>query len=310
MLIKIDFRNFWGNFKQQAKNAGGLKRSFIQVLNEDGYNFVLDEEKPDMIFFNSFGPITYTGNAIKIGYVTESANRFGSIFEKIKEKYFDLVIGNVPNIKSTFVKHPLYIPSCDPYTINQQYLNNLNDFVKERNIKDLKFCALINSHDQFNTRTPILRELEKLSFVECPGKLHHNTPSFDDEGISKIDYLKRFLFNICPENTIGHEGYYTEKLMDCSLSGCIPLYYGQTFDKYDEKIFNKERIIFFDPYDDNSVKQAALKVKQLLENEELLLQMYQMPIFLDTAEESLRQLYDNLKVKFAKMIKKKFKQNI
>ena len=160
MLIKIDFRNFWGNFKQQAKNAGGLKRSFIQVLNEDGYNFVLDEEKPDMIFFNSFGPITYTGNAIKIGYVTESANRFGSIFEKIKEKYFDLVIGNVPNIKSTFVKHPLYIPSCDPYTINQQYLNNLNDFVKERNIKDLKFCALINSHDQFNTRTPILRELE------------------------------------------------------------------------------------------------------------------------------------------------------
>ena len=310
MLIKIDFRNFWGNFKQQAKNAGGLKRSFIQVLNEDGYNFVLDEENPDMIFFNSFGPITYTGDAIKVGYVTESANRFGSIFEKIKEKYFDLVIGNVPNIKSKFVKHPLYIPSCDPYTINQKYFNNLNDFVKERDIKDLKFCALINSHDQFNTRTPILRELEKLKFVECPGKLHHNTPSFDDEGISKIDYLKRFLFNICPENTIGHEGYYTEKLMDCSLSGCIPLYYGQKFDQYDEKIFNKERIIFFDPYDENSVKEAGIKVKQLLENEELLLQMYQMPIFLDTAEETLRELYDNLKVKFAKMIKKKFKQNL
>ena len=51
MKIKIDFRNFWGNFKQQAKNAGGLKRSFIQILSEDGYEFVLDEENPHMIVF-------------------------------------------------------------------------------------------------------------------------------------------------------------------------------------------------------------------------------------------------------------------
>tara|TARA_B100001093_G_C26781499_1_gene994836 strand:- start:220 stop:1152 length:933 start_codon:yes stop_codon:yes gene_type:complete len=309
MIIKIDFRNFWSNFKQQAKNQGGLKRSFIQVLSEDGYEFQLDENDPDIIFFNSFGPITYEGNAIKIGYVTESANRFTSIFDKIKEKYFDLVIGNVPNIKSKFLKHPLYIPSCDPYTINQQYFNNLNEYVKDRDIKDLKFCALVNSHDQFNTRTPILRELEKLSFVECPGKLHHNTPSFDDEGISKIDYLKKFIFNICPENTVGHEGYYTEKLMDCSISGCIPLYYGQKFDEHDKKIFNEERIIFFDPYDNDSVQEAALKVKNLLENQDLLEKMYKMPIFLETAENTLRILYDNLKVNFSKMIKKKFKKN-
>lgn len=304
MKIKIDFRNFWGNFKQQAKNAGGLKRSFIQVLSEDGYEFVLDEENPDMIVFNSFGPITYNGNAIKIGYVTESANRFGSIFEKIKEKYFDIVIGNVPNIKSMFVKHPLYIPACDPYTINQEYFNNVNNFVKNRDINDLKFCALVNSHDQFNTRTPILRVLEKIKFVECPGKLHHNTPSFDDEGISKVDYLKRFLFNICPENTVGHEGYYTEKLMDCSISGCIPLYFGQTFDELDRKIFNSERIIFFDPYNEESVKKAGDKVKELMENKELLKEMYQKPIFLDTAEETLQEMYQHLKKKFSKMVKK------
>ena len=80
MIIKIDFRNFWSNFKQQTKNQGGLKRSFIQILNEDGYEFQLEEENPDIIVFNSFGPITYQGNAIKIGYVTEAATRFGSIF--------------------------------------------------------------------------------------------------------------------------------------------------------------------------------------------------------------------------------------
>ena len=307
MIIKIDFRNFWSNFKQQTKNQGGLKRSFIQILNEDGYEFQLEEENPDIIVFNSFGPITYQGNAIKIGYVTEAATRFGSIFEKIKVKYFDLVIGCVPNIKSLFVKHPLYIPSCDPYKINQVYFNNLNDFVKNRDIENLKFCALVNSHDQFNTRTPILRELEKISFVECPGKLYHNTPSFDDEGLTKVDYLKQFLFNICPENTFGHEGYLTEKLMDCSLSGCIPLYYGQVFDEYEEKIFNKERVIFFDPYNNESVTTAGNIVKNLMSNKELLIEMYQKPIFLDSAEETLRVLYDNLKAKFIKVIKKKFK---
>lgn len=306
MRIKVDFRNFWNNFKQQAKNGGGLKRSFIQVLNEDGYEFVLDEKDPDIIFFNSWGEINYTGRAIKVAYVTESANRFRELFRKIQEKsYFDLIIGNVPNIKSKFVKHPLYIPSCDPYTINQEYFNNINNFVKNRKIDDLKFCALVNSHDQFNTRTPILRELEKIKFVECPGKLHHNTKSFDDDGISKVDYLKKFLFNICPENTEGHEGYYTEKLMDCSISGCIPLYYGQKFDEYDNKIFNSDRIIFFDPYDDKSVKDAGNKVRKLMDNKEMLLEMYQKPIFLDTAEETLRVLYENLKKKFSKMLKKK-----
>ena len=35
--------------------------------------------------------------------------------------------------------------------------------------------------------------------------------------------------------------------------------------------------------------------------------MYQNPIFLDSAEETLRVLYDNLKAKFNKVIKKKFK---
>ena len=42
-----------------------------------------------------------------------------------------------------------------------------------------------------------------------------------------------------------------------------------------------------------------------MENKDLLLKMYQKPIFLDTAEETLRVLYDNLKKKFAKMLKKK-----
>ncbi len=311
MKIRIDFMNFWPNFKQQQKNAGGLKRSFIQILNEDEYEFILDDVNPDIIFFNSFGPITYSGNAIKVGYITESADRFGSIFEKIKEKYFDLVIGNVPNIKSLFVKHPLYIPACDPYKINQNYFNEINEFVKNRDIgtstTNLNFCALINSHDQYNTRTPIFEELSKIKFVECPGKLLNNVPSFDDKGLSKVDYLKGFLFNICPENTKGHEGYYSEKLMDCSISGCIPLYFGQEFDEYDKKIYNSDRIIFFNPHDKESVEKAGQKVKELMTNIDLLNDMYHKPIFLDTAEETLRELYDNLKVKFSKMLKKKFK---
>ena len=120
MKIKIWYYNFWKGFKL-------LKRSFIQVLEKDGYEFILDEKNPDIVFINSFGPITYNGPAIKIGYVTEDMYRFTGILKKIQEGYFDMVIGNINYINSSkFCKHPLYINSCDYKHNPCQYQCNPN----------------------------------------------------------------------------------------------------------------------------------------------------------------------------------------
>jgi len=42
----------------------------------------------------------------------------------------------------------------------------------------------------------------------------------------KIPKLKNYKFNICYENTGNVNGYITEKIFDCFLSGCIPVYLG------------------------------------------------------------------------------------
>ena len=56
----------------------------------------------------------------------------------------------------------------------------------------------------------------------------------------KIDGLKDYMFSVAMENVI-NDGYYTEKLLDCFLTGTIPIYWGT------EKIlniFDKDGILF------------------------------------------------------------------
>lgn len=51
-------------------------------------------------------------------------------------------------------------------------------------------------------------------------------PSYRGTIDSKIKTLNNFKYSICYENIYGHEGYITEKIFDCFLAGCIPVYWG------------------------------------------------------------------------------------
>ena len=42
----------------------------------------------------------------------------------------------------------------------------------------------------------------------------------------KKDYLKNYKFCICYENTNIYKGYITEKIFDCFIAGCVPIYWG------------------------------------------------------------------------------------
>ena len=45
-------------------------------------------------------------------------------------------------------------------------------------------------------------------------------------GNEKISVLQKYRFCICFENTIGLQGYITEKIFSCFAAGCIPVYWG------------------------------------------------------------------------------------
>lgn len=63
--------------------------------------------------------------------------------------------------------------------------------------------------------------------------------------VNKNDALKEYMFHIAIEN-IKAPHYFTEKLIDCLVTGCVPIYYGApNIDKY----FNIDGFVLFDNFE-------------------------------------------------------------
>jgi hypothetical protein len=107
--------------------------------------------------------------------------------------------------------------------------------------------------------------------------------------------LKQFVFNICSEN-FGecHPGYITEKLMNCCLGGAIPIYFGN-LDDIDQRVFNKDRILFLN---EGNTTEVAGRIFTMCKNPQLLESFYRQPVFQDTAEEAIRDVGEGVKTFF------------
>lgn len=121
--------------------------------------------------------------------------------------------------------------------------------------------------------------------VKCPGKFKHNDSHLKDiekraigwskRRDAKVEYLSHYVFNLCPENS-NTNGYCTEKIMDCVIAGCIPIYWG---DDEHGKIFNQDRIIKVDNSKPNSLDDAIMTIKSMLDNKEYLNKFFEQPVF-------------------------------
>ena len=215
-------------------------------------------------------------------------------YKGIIENKFDIIFGCINHDPDNGrFKFPLYLfENKFDFKNSEQFLQINSQVLNTVSLKEKQFCTLINSWDR-NVRTCIYNKMRKITDINCPGKLFNNCPNTELNRIGKAKYIKKFVFNICSENYDydNVDGYITEKLMDCCLGGAIPVYAGW-FDEYDEKIFNKERIIFYNSQDENSIESAYLKVKELMEDEEKLLLFYQQPVFCETAYETIQMLLE------------------
>ena len=179
-------------------------------------------------------------------------------------------------------------------------LNEANEYIKTCQLPT-EFCCLINSHDNTNVRTPAYNALKQLGHITCPGRLYNNCSNEEVNRIGKNDYLKRFKFNICSENTLDYPGYITEKLLECCFGGAIPIYAGN-YDDIDDKIYNEDRILFYDPRDENSIQQIIEIVEIFLANESLFEIFYRQQIFRDGAADVILDLEDQLISKIQSLI--------
>ena len=77
------------------------------------------------------------------------------------------------------------------------------------------------------------------------------------------------------------------------MGGAIPIYYGW-FDDIDEKIFNKNRILFYDPLNEESINNIKNKILFLLNNEDEFNNFYKQDVFCENAYQTIQDLDINL----------------
>ena len=163
-----------------------------------------------------------------------------------------------------------------------------------------KFATLIARADWNGIRTDIYNFLSKFGKVDCPSTLFHNDESlssvFND---NKIEYLKQYSFNICPENTNAY-GYVTEKLFEAIEAGCIPIYWG-SYNKPELEILNQKAILFWEKNNTNDI--MLNNITSMLNSELELIKFANQPRLVDNAEEIIINYFNNLESKLRSILK-------
>ena len=299
---KVFLVSMWEGFNTQKdifylKLFGNNKK--IQIINDDIY-------KSDIVIAGSFinnenanlllDIYNNHKNIELILYITEPiGNYFIQAFDLLQLNIFKKIFGCIVFNNNLAFKYPLYLNNFENLSNIRELLQNTNSYVKNIPIFNKKFGCLINRHDDGNTRTNIYKLLNTIyNDIECPGQLLNNCPNTVLNEIGNIEYIKQFIFNICPENfKTKFNGYITEKLLNCCLGGAIPIFFGH-FDDFDSKIFNKNRIIFFDPENASSLIDTFIFVKNLYENKSQLEQFYRQDVFVDSAYETIMFMENNI----------------
>ena len=235
--------------------------------------------------------------AKKVLYITEPIEQYSHYNNTLKlfnENKFDIITGciNKDHDKNRY-KYPLFLQSFN-YKDSKNIFDNVNNYVKTCDLSNKKFCCLIATHDTKNTRTAIYDKLKDINEIICPSKLFNNCPNEELNTIGNVEYIKQFKYNICSENCITNiEGYITEKLLNCTLAGTIPIYCG-SFDEIDEKIFNKNRILLYDPNNEESMNNIRNIVINFENNIDQFNNFYRQHVFCDDAHTVILDLEKDL----------------
>lgn len=158
------------------------------------------------------------------------------------ENYRDIV-NSQNNFKFVFT----HIKDIVSKLQNGVYIPHGGTWLREEDIsihKKNKNCSFIFSNKNWNSyhrlRHRISDRLKDDNRVDFFGSGSNKPIEY------KIDALKEYMFSIVVENSIEAD-YFTEKILDCFLSGTIPIYVGS---KTTSNYFDNDGIIYFEGDED------------------------------------------------------------
>jgi len=241
----------------------------------------------DVLFSSVYGIKQPDCGKVKIFYNGESKQRYAfySNVERILRDY-DYYIGfDVPTNERMF-RLPYWMTMFDfressifSKIMKGDFKINLNDKTKD--------CTMIATTDFNLLRSSVVARLfESGVKVHCPSKICKNTSMpvgrEGERGVhffyGKLNYLRSFKVELCFENT-NEYGYVTEKLFGALMTGCIPVYWGSSFDGLIEnELINMERVIILKK-DLSNLEDVIEKVKRLVNDEQYYNEFFNKPIF-------------------------------
>lgn len=228
-------------------------------------------------------------------------------------KEVDLSLGFEYITASNYLRFPLWLTYiCSPDDSMKEIRDMVNQSnhslfrtgygtTKQRN----RFCCHISRHDNNGIRQLIINNIQKIGDVTCAGSFMRNTDELQTVFCdNKVEYLKQFKFNICPENS-NSKGYVTEKLFEAILAGCIPIYWGGERKEFIEpEIINPSAILYFDPSNPKALRE---RVEQLHFDEKYYFDFIEKnPPFLPTAANRIHQYLHQLEEQLISVSKKDF----
>lgn len=321
MGVKEKFKSVMNVYKQFRKNHHKFRNATVRYYNfwalqksEDCWftQFIehrnINPNKKTINFFSVYGhPLTrFFTSSPKIFFTGE--NIFSESFTSHNQhnksylKGYDLALGFDYLDQENYLRLPLWILYIIPANADLDTIKNLiekyNDTGFRLSENRKRFCANISRHDKNGIRKNIIELLNSVNDVTCAGSFLQNTDELQSQyNDNKIDFLKNFKFNICPENS-NSDGYVTEKLFEAIVSGCIPIYWGSG-NNPESNIINQDAVLFYDP------KQPELLVKKietLWQDEKAYEEFCSIKPFKEDAAEIIWKKLNLLEYKFKKII--------
>lgn len=299
ILIKenIKFYGFWTPNIEKTLFYKILVRNKIFKSNKKYIFFSTFSKRKENLSKFSEIKVFFTGENVHDGQL----NKIFLEYEDNLIKDVDLSLGFDYLEHENYLRFPLWIlyliDTNWSYEDIKKRIDEINNPEYRLNNNRTKFASQISRHDTKGIRKKMIEKINQIEKVDCAGIFMNNTNELKEKySDNKIEYLKTFKFNICPENS-STKGYVTEKIFEAIFSGCIPIYWGS--EGYVEpEILNKEAFIYFE---ESKEEQIIEKIKRLWESEEEYKKFISIPPFKKDAAKIIWEKLKTLDRKFKEL---------
>jgi hypothetical protein len=226
----VHYLNWWSN-------DGEAYDAFTYIIKHCSKQYEKFDDSKIYIYslFGSIENLKKDVDGVKIYFTGENTRQRFTEYKDEDDisKYVDIICSFFKTTERS-VRFPLW---CLYYKFYSKGLFTLKESETSRHVG----ASLIARHDFYRNRIPLVQKfmnygLPVYTTLQIPGTYGVR---LGPEPIDKVNFIKNFYFNICPENT-EEEGYTTEKIFQCIDAGCIPIY--NTLRPVEKGILNQERI--------------------------------------------------------------------